>query len=393
VEDSHLESLEASRGRNSYTSHALDTHVDIPSHVERHTSEMNMRGLQAHLSGLKALSLYSGCGGLDLGFVRAGFDIVHAIEEDAVAVATYRSLIGRHVVCSSVDAWTMDMPAPGEVDVVFGGPPCQGFSVAGKMNPRDTRSRHVWLFLDIVEFLQPAAFVMENVKALAVSERWKALRRDLCVRARALGFRVSLEILNASDFGVPQSRERMFLVGVKSEKSPNFTPRSRQGGRTVRNALESLPRFGDLGNDTGGTAAVVPARNPVLRRSPFRGSLLFNGIGRPVELDRPALTLPASMGGNATPILDQEEIDRGAEPWVVGYHRYLVRGGMPHLTSSPRLRRLSVQEAAAIQSFPRGTEWFGTITAQYRQVGNAVPPLLAEAVARGLAQSLLEGKR
>jgi DNA (cytosine-5)-methyltransferase 1 len=118
------------------------------------------------------------------------------------------------------------------------------------------------------------------------------------------------------------------------------------------------------------------------------GGLLFNGSGRPLDLDAPARTLPASMGGNATPIVDQLELGAGESPWVVDYHRRLL-GGRPPLKRAPqRLRRLTVEEAAALQSFPSGFRFFGTPASQYRQIGNAVPPRLARALARSLLRQL-----
>jgi DNA (cytosine-5)-methyltransferase 1 len=97
------------------------------------------------------------------------------------------------------------------VDIVFGGPPCQGFSVAGKMNPGDTRSKLLWVFMKAVEFTKPRAFICEDVKALAVLDKWAEIRQKLFRLASQLGYKYKLVILNSSDFGVPQSRERMFL--------------------------------------------------------------------------------------------------------------------------------------------------------------------------------------
>jgi DNA (cytosine-5)-methyltransferase 1 len=149
-----------------------------------------------------------------------------------------------------------------------------------------------------------------------------------------------------------------------------------------------LPPYGEPGNDTGCVARVVPAKDPVLRPSAYQGALLFNGSGRPLDLDGPSRTLPASMGGNATPIIDQLELDRGAEPWVVNYHRHLLSGGEPLTTAPSRMRRITVEEAAALQSFPRGFRFLGPIGAQYRQIGNSVPPALARAVARAVRRAI-----
>ena len=117
--------------------------------------------------------------------------------------------------------------------------------------------------------------------------------------------------------------------------------------------------------------------------------MLFNGQGRPLNLDAPAPTLPASMGGNRTPIIDQEQLDSGADPWVVGYHHRLWDEQRKPLRRVPaRLRRLTVEEAAAIQTFPIGMRWQGTLSQQFRQIGNAVPPTLAYHVAAAIRLAL-----
>lgn len=329
-----------------------------------------------------AISLYSGAGGLDLGLTRAGFRVRWAIDQDPYAVQTYNANLEACAVCG--DVLNVDPPEDLQPTVVVGGPPCQGFSVIGRMDPKDPRSKHVDHFFDVVAHLQPRAFVMENVKALAASPRWAGVRERLLDRARLLGYERSLLVLNAQDFGVPQSRERMFLLGIRGATPEPPAATTASNPPTVRAALEQLPRFGEPGNDGSCAARVVPAGKPIMRPTAHRGSLLFNGSGRPLDLDGPAKTLPASMGGNATPIIDQEELEHGAQPWVIEYHRRLQRGKPPLKRAPRRLRRITVQEAAALQTFPAGWTFAGPRVAQYRQVGNAVPPKLAEAVARSL---------
>ncbi len=342
-------------------------------------------------SAYSAISLYSGAGGLDLGFTRAGFEVSWAIDSNKFAVATYNANLEPNAVCG--DVLKTDPPLDAHPDIVIGGPPCQGFSVIGRMDPDDPRSRHVDHFLDIVEMLQPRAFVMENVKALALSSRWEEVRGRLLARAKKLGYNHSLFVLNAQDYGVPQARERMFLVGLLKGTPALPAPTTAGEPPTVRTALAALPPLGKPGNHETCTAKVVPARSPVMRPTAFRGSLLFNGSGRPLLLDAPAKTLPASMGGNATPIVDQDELDTDAEPWVVEYHQRLQRGGKPFSRAPKRLRRITVQEAAALQTFPAGWRFSGPRVAQYRQIGNAVPPNLAEIVAKSVRAALLHADR
>jgi DNA (cytosine-5)-methyltransferase 1 len=340
----------------------------------------------AGVSRPTAISLYSGAGGLDLGFIQAGFDVVWANEIDPLAVTTYRTNIGSHAVCGDLREVLVPTEAP---DVLFGGPPCQGFSVIGRMRPDDPRSQHVFLFLQLVDELQPRAFVMENVKALGANPRWKPLRVELRRRAERAGYDTRLMVLNAAHYGVAQARERMFLVGSRDGLAPERpTPITAEAPLTVREVLATLPPYGAPGNDTVSGARVIPSRQPVMRPTAHAGSLLFNGSGRPLDLDRPAKTLPASMGGNATPIIDQEELAHGVEPWVVEYHRHLTAGGEPYTESPDRLRRITVEEAAALQGFPPGFRFCGPRVAQYRQVGNAVPPPLASAVAVSVKQAL-----
>ena len=194
-----------------------------------------------------AISLYCGAGGLDLGFTRGGFAVRWAIDSDPFAIETYNANLEPYGFCG--DVLKADPPAGIEPDLVIGGPPCQGFSVIGRMDPGDPRSQHVDHFFDVVEELRPRAFVMENVKALGASPRWEHVRSRLLDRAESLGYDRSLLLLNAQDYAVPQSRQRMFLVGLRDGAPKQPTPTTAERPPTVRGALARLPRFGEPGND------------------------------------------------------------------------------------------------------------------------------------------------
>lgn len=352
------------------------------------------------------VSLYAGAGGLDLGFALAGFTPVWVSELSEDAMRTHDGAFRRmreerpHLANASYESRTGDilalseddLPQQGSADLVIGGPPCQGFSVAGKMDPNDERSKHVFHFMDVVARVQPKAFLLENVKALYQNRRWVDIRNALRQRARDLGYETLLTLANASHFGAPQARERMFLIGVKEGEGlpEDLIPVTASAPPTVRDALRQLPRYGEPGNDSLCTAKITLAKSPVLRRSPYAG-MLFNGAGRPLNLDAPSITLAASMGGNKTPIIDQAELDGASDgSWLIDHHASLwasqeaaTQGSVPH-----HFRRLTVEEAAAIQTFPLGMQWEGPQSARFRQIGNAVPPRLALAAAEAIKRSL-----
>lgn len=334
---------------------------------------------------MKCVSLYTGCGGMDLGFHDAGYNIDWANELSATALESYKGELTRRgkalPTLINGDISKAILPARGSADVVIGGPPCQGFSVAGKMNANDPRSKHVWEFFRVVEHIQPIAFVMENVKALGKNRRWKDTRIALQKKAEQLGYQTRLLLLNSADYGVPQQRERMFLVGIKGRTMA--IPPIHKKRTSVREALSTLPSYNTIGNNSLCKAIITPAKSPVLRKSPFAG-MLFNGQGRPIDLDSPSPTLPASMGGNRTPIIDQNNLTNGSQHWVVNYHAHLLNGGGIASSIPSHLRRLTVEEAAHIQGFPIGMEFAGSQCAKFTQIGNAVPPPLAKAVASTL---------
>lgn len=343
----------------------------------------------------KAISLFSGAGGMDVGFGQAGFDIIWANELVRHAADTYEvnhptTLLHIGDVNDALD----ELPRVQDLDCVFGGPPCQGFSVAGKMDANDSRSRLVFSFMEVVERTQPQAFVLENVKALATLAKFSIVRDELLRRAHRAGYEAQMYVLNARDFGVPQSRERVFFIAFKASLGIRFHAgyfdRHRAVAPTLREVFEAIGRPGTDNNPLTCAARITLAEKPVLRKSPYAG-MLFNGLGRPINPDGVSCTLPASMGGNKTPIVDDNQMYEDGESWIEKYHARLLAGGEPLGMNDcpPYLRRLTITEAKAIQSFPKDYIFRGPKGAIYAQIGNAVPCGLARAVAEAVSQALL----
>ncbi len=354
---------------------------------------------------MRLISLYSGAGGLDLGFAKAGFMPVFSADINRDAVETYRTISkvvqgewknaavlfeNCDVRCGDVLNESKDLSA-GDAEIVIGGPPCQGFSVGGKMDPEDPRIREVFHFLDVVKRVRPFVFVMENVEALATNVKWAHIREKM--EQEVSGFyHTNIHVLNAADYGVPQLRRRMFFVGMIGAES-SYAEKLKEMVMsliTSGDALRNLPKFGQVGNNDCGNAQIVPAKNPILRKSPYSG-MLFNGHGRVINLSEPAPTIVASLGGNRTPIVDEKALRDGAEPWILQYHRKVQN--YPHkryeqmLADSP-LRRITVEEAACLQSFPDDLKFAGYRSSRYSQIGNAVPPMLAYALANAIMADL-----
>lgn len=341
------------------------------------------------------IDLFAGAGGLSLGFEAAGFHAVAAVELDADAASTYAAAREDSILMLRRNICEVDFtPFAGAVAAVVGGPPCQPWSLGGfrrgHADPRDGIPQ----FARVVHEVQPQAFVMENVAGLtkgtarADFERVLDVFRGHLPLSTLLGegydeirldYRVDFRVLQAADYGVPQRRERTFVVGVAAGLTfewPTRThgPDRRWPHKAVRQVISAEPA------GTPNRSIVTYAKNPTTRPDPYHGQI-FNGGGRPMNLDRPAPTLLASMGGNKTPWIDLDEV-------VPDYHQHLMEGGPPRTGTVPGARRITVAEAAAIQTFPKAMSFSGARSSQYRQIGNAVPPKLAEAVARQVLRAL-----
>ena len=345
-----------------------------------------------------AVSLFSGAGGMDVGFLEAGFRIVYANEINKHAHSTYRANLGNHATHADIYTELSALSRFNGVDCVFGGPPCQGFSVAGKMDLNDERSRLVNVFMQAVKLIRPRMFVMENVKGLATLSKFAGFRRNLHEAANELGYAVDLILLNSKDFGVPQARERMFFIGLLDSlpfRIADYTKQHRLPEVSTREAILHLGPQGTEKNPQTCKAAVMLAARPIMRRSPYAG-MLFNGLGRPLNPAKPCATLPASMGGNKTPIIDEEQFFGSGESWVESYHKRLMDGEPPmDGKGTPKfIRRLTLNEAKIIHTFPTDYDFQGPNSSIYTQIGNAVPCKLAEAVAKATLDACFDrGKK
>lgn len=300
---------------------------------------------------MNVVSLFSGAGGLDLGFTMAGHHIVWANDIYKDAVETYKENIGKHIIWGDIaDISTEVIP---DCDIVIGGFPCQGFSVANtKRHTEDKRNRLYLQLIRVIAAKKPKFFLAENVKgilSLGKGEVMKSIIKDFS----DLGYKVSHKLLNAADYGVPQCRYRVIIVGIRNDISftyeyPNPT-NCEKGSMTcarwvsVGEALENIPSPEET--------------DKLFNHTYSKYKLGFNGyIGhRPLNPDRPAPTVTA----------------RGDD-----------KGGVVILPHPNGLRRMSGRELATVQSFPLDYKFCGPLSSVYRQIGNAVPPLLAYAIAK-----------
>ncbi|MDR1312878.1 MAG: DNA cytosine methyltransferase [Deltaproteobacteria bacterium] len=303
---------------------------------------------------LSVVSLFSGCGGMDLGFAggfeflgrrypETGMEVVWANDANPAACDTYRLNFGDRVVTGDVYAAMASMPP--SADLVIGGFPCQDISVNGKMLGLDgKRSALYAAIVETVGRLGPRAFVAENVGGILMKRHAAAFAKILSDFGD-LGYSVHARAYQAADYGVPQTRTRVFIVGTRADQAAFRPPRPTAGKRvTAREAIGDLEA---LEADPGFSHVWSLARE-----SPEQGS-------RRLLADRPGFTVRAECHGN------------------IHFHYSLPR-------------RISMREAARLQSFPDGFRFASKLRETERQIGNAVPPVLAWHVAAAV-KAALEG--
>jgi len=360
-------------------------------------------GVDVPSQRLGLIDLFAGCGGLTEGFQRAGFNPLYAVERDRHAAATYTANFGHHVDCSTIEETTAeDYPS---AELLVGGPPCQGFSNLGRHDTDDPRNRLWREYRRIVEIVRPKVFVIENVPQFLNSNQFRQLELEVKV-GRIRGYELTYGLVNAADFGVPQRRIRAIVIGsrVGPANLPSPTHTGPDGWVCLEDALSGIPFEAEaLGLPRREYAEGIPgsfkANELHLRRHPTALSLERyshippggNRFNLPDRLKPPCwLNKPTGTSD----VMGRLEWHKPAltirtEFWKPEKGRVLHPEWS--LTDPSRCvnRSITHWEAARIQSFPDDFVWCGTRVEIARQIGNAVPPLLAEAIARGLlAQGL-----
>ncbi len=324
------------------------------------------------------IDLFSGAGGMSCGFQRAGFKSVLAVEMDPAAANTYRSNFGSHVLEKPIE----QIPSSWfpKADIVIGGPPCQGFSPLGQMTrqEQDPGMNQLWMhFLRVVETAKPLAFVIENVPQILTSGE---LERLLQV-ANKLGYLVESKVLLATNYGVPQRRKRAFIIGIQQQLgSPSF-PRPTCKTATVRDAIGDLPLWPD-GNDWHIGRNPTPQSLERYKCVPAGGNRFDLMRSRPDITPKCWLEKPTG----STDVFGRMEWDKPSLTIRTEFYKP-EKGCYLHPEAH---RPITHREAARLQTFPDSFVFEGSRIQVARQIGNAVPTKLAEAVARHL-ETLLDG--
>ncbi len=359
------------------------------------------------------IDLFAGAGGLSLGFEQAGFDIVAAVEIDPIHCATHHyNFPNTTTICASVIDLTGEeirrrcSIGEKDVDVVFGGAPCQGFSLMGKRVLEDPRNQLVFHYVRIVQELQPKYCVFENVKGLTIGKHAQFLT-ELIEAIDKAGYEVLLpyRVLNAADYGVPQDRRRLFLIGTKKGLIMPEYPAAISALTTVWEAIGDLPdadTFDSLKTiDTVATSweteSPYALRLRGFDRDPqdysyqreFDPNFLANSLRTEHTKESQGRFLATSLG-KIEPISRFRKLDPNGLCNTLRAGTDSARGGY----TSPRPihpllpRVITVREAARLHSYPdwfrfHATKWHGC-----RQIGNSVPPLLGRAVANEVIKAL-----
>ena len=308
---------------------------------------------------MKVASLFSGAGGLDLGFIKAGHKVIWANDNYEDAVQTYKLNIGNHIICKDIrEISSNEIP---NHDILIGGFPCQGFSLANTgRSEKDERNKLYLEFLRVLKDKKPKFFVAENVKGILSLGKGEVFKMIISDFSEA-GYNVEYKVLNSANYGVPQKRERVIIIGTRQDinfdvnhPKPTHTNEidlfnNLKPWVTLKEAFKNIPN--------------PDSEHNLLNHTYSKFKLKFNGyIGnRFINPDKPAPTITA----------------RGDS-----------KGGVVVLHHPNNKRRMSVRETAVVQSFPLDFEFYGSNSSAYRQIGNAVPPKLSLAIAKNFPLNL-----
>lgn len=347
---------------------------------------------------MNAIDLFSGAGGLSKGFMDAGFDIIVGVDNDQDALNTFAKnhdgAVALNADLSKQETFDEIIRIAGDrtIDVIIAGPPCQGFSLTGPRNFDDERNKLYLAVIEMVKQFQPKGFIIENVPGMATLYEGQ-IKDEILKRFRNMGYNIDCRILKACDYGVPQMRKRLVFMGVRGDigepifPEASFGPNTERPYRTCRDAISDLPtRVNGLGTNEDSYSGPAVTEYQKLMRGECK--VLYNHVAtnhKDFVKETIALVpeggnykdLPAGYGESRKFHMAWTRLDGNAPARTVDTgHRNLFHYELNRVPT--------VRESARIQSFPDDFVFTGSRTKQDRQVGNAVPPLLGQALGEAL---------
>lgn len=347
-----------------------------------------------------AIALFSGCGGMSLGFKWAGFDVKGFVELEGSAREIYKTNfpaaneLGTDILKLTDDEIASWKSKLGSIDVLCGGPPCQGFSLAGKRDEADYRNKLYKEYQRIAEIVRPKAFVLENVRLLTSmkDEDGSSVLQNIVDGFESIGYSTTYKVLSAADFGVPQARERVIFIGVDKKLGidPSLPMESHSQGEPGLFAKEKALTFRDACRDletfeAGGASKSDPLHWAITHPEHVLNWLRITPEGKSAHENEDPKMRPPS-GYNTT----YKRLKWDEPSSTISTNFNMISGSRNVHPKSTR--SLTIREAMRCQSFPDDFKVVGNWMDVRKAIGNAVPPLLAEKIAQHIIQKVLSAK-
>jgi DNA (cytosine-5)-methyltransferase 1 len=315
------------------------------------------------------IDLFSGAGGMSLGFDQAGFNNVFSVDIEPKFCETYKTNFPKHnLIQKDISKLSNEeiksIIGNQIIDVIIGGPPCQGFSMAGNIGRKfidDSRNQLFREFARIVEIVQPSYFVMENVARLFTHNKGET-KKEIIELFKKMNYNVDCKVVNTADFGIPQVRNRVLFIGNRISNNIVFPTKTIDKPISIKEAIDKLPKL------KSGEKSKIPNHISMKHSEQMLEKMKY-----------------VSDGGNRNEI---PELIRPKSGDVRKYIRYkstepsvCVTGDMRKIFHYSQNRALTVRELATLQTFPLDFIFKGSTISQQQQVGNSVPPILAKEIA------------
>ncbi len=339
------------------------------------------------------IDLFSGVGGMTLGFEREGFKNIFSIDFEKTICQTYKKNFPNHILIEKnikdlTNKEILELTKGKEIDLIIGGTPCQGFSMAGNIGRSFIDDPRNHLFKEVarvVSILKPKIFIIENV-ARVYNHNKGETRKEIILLFKTLGYKIECKILNSANYGVPQIRNRVFFIGNRlnlqnkfPEKTYDKNTRITLNNQKIKQWVTIKEAINDLPKLKSGESSTIPNHEAMSHSEQMLNKMSY-----------------ISNGGSRNQIPEKIRPKSGDVRKYIKYNAdepaICITGDMRKVFHYSQNRALTVRELARIQSFPDKFIFVGSKVSQQQQVGNAVPPLMAEAIAKTIKEELENAK-